>query len=171
MADAPIQPLRVGRPSEDVFGRWWRTALQIPLHPRAMELHANVAYGPLERQRLDVWKMPTTAERAPVIYYIHGGAWTFGDKRQQGRPMLHEFVSRGWVVVAINYRLAPQFPWPAQIEDATRALGWIKTNIASLAAIPIASWWREARPGGIWRLFSPFRVRTRRGARSTSWGV
>ncbi len=103
-----------------------------------MELHANIAYGPLERQRLDVWKMPTTTERAPVIYYIHGGAWTFGDKRQQGRPMLHEFVSRGWVVVAINYRLAPQFPWPAQIEDATRALGWIKSNIAIV--------WRRSRP-------------------------
>ena len=136
MADAPVQPLRVGRPSEDVFGRWWRTALQIPLHPRAMELHANIAYGPLERQRLDVWTMPTVTERAPVIYYIHGGAWTFGDKRQQGRPMLHEFVSRGWVVVAINYRLAPQYPWPAQIEDVTRALGWIKTNIASYGGDP-----------------------------------
>jgi acetyl esterase/lipase len=136
MSDAPVQPLRVGRPREDAFGRWWRTALQIPFHPRAMELHANIAYGPLERQRLDVWKMPSTLEEAPVIYYIHGGAWTFGDKRQQGRPMLHEFVSRGWVVVAINYRLAPQFPWPAQIEDATRALGWIKTNIVSYGGDP-----------------------------------
>jgi acetyl esterase/lipase len=136
MAQAPVQPLCIGRPSEDVFGRWWRTALQIPLHPRAMELHANIAYGPLERQRLDVWKMPATTQGAPVIYYIHGGAWTFGDKRQQGRPMLHEFVSRGWVVVAINYRLAPQFAWPAQIEDATRALGWIKSNIASYGGEP-----------------------------------
>jgi acetyl esterase/lipase len=136
MGDAPVQPLRVGLPTEDVFGRWWRTALQIPLHPRAMELHADIVYGPMERQRLDVWKLPTTIERAPVIYYIHGGAWTFGDKRQQGRPMLHEFVSRGWVVVAINYRLAPQFPWPAQIEDATRALGWIKTNISSYGGDP-----------------------------------
>lgn len=136
MADAPVQPLRVGRPSEDVFGRWWRTALQIPFHPRAMELHANIAYGALERHRLDVWKMPTTVQHAPVVYYIHGGAWTFGDKRQQGRPMLHEFVARGWVVVAINYRLAPQSPWPAQIEDATRALGWIKTNIATYGGDP-----------------------------------
>ncbi|HTT58412.1 MAG TPA: DUF3293 domain-containing protein [Acidimicrobiales bacterium] len=136
MAQVPVQPLGVGRPSEDVFGRWWRTALQIPFHPRAMQLHANIAYGPLERHRLDVWKMPSTAQRAPVIYYIHGGAWTFGDKRQQGRPMLHEFVSRGWVVVAINYRLAPQSPWPAQIEDATRALGWIKARIASYGGDP-----------------------------------
>ncbi len=101
-----------------------------------MQLHANVAYGPLERQRLDIWRLSTTPTDAPVIFYVHGGAWTFGDKREQGRPMLHEFVRRGWIVVAINYRLAPRFPLPAQIEDATRALGWIKTNIASFGGDP-----------------------------------
>ena len=50
--------------------------------------------------------------------------------------MLHEFVRRGWIVVASNYRLAPRFPWPAQIEDATRALGWIKKNIATYGGDP-----------------------------------
>jgi len=50
--------------------------------------------------------------------------------------MLHEFVRRGWIVVASNYRLAPKFPWPAQIEDATRALGWIKKNIATYGGDP-----------------------------------
>jgi len=50
--------------------------------------------------------------------------------------MLHEFVRRGWVVVAINYRLAPRNMWPAQIEDATRALGWIKKNIATYGGDP-----------------------------------
>jgi len=40
--------------------------------------------------------------------------------------MLHEFVRRGWVAVTCNYRLAPKNPWPAQIEDVTRTLAWIK---------------------------------------------
>ncbi|MGH3732175.1 MAG: DUF3293 domain-containing protein [Acidimicrobiales bacterium] len=131
MSDSPDRPLMIGRPGDDVFGRWWRTALQIPFHPRAMKLERNVVYGPLERHRLDVWRYSTTTSNAPVIFYVHGGAWTFGDKREQGRPMLHEFVRRGWVVVALNYRLAPAFPWPAQIEDVTRAFGWIKRNIAA----------------------------------------
>jgi acetyl esterase/lipase len=136
MTGSPDRPLAIGRPRDDVFGRWWRTALQIPLHPRAMQLQRNISYGPLERQRLDIWRFSTTPSNAPVIYYVHGGAWTFGDKREQGRPMLHEFVRRGWIVVAVNYRLAPGFPWPAQIEDVTRGLGWIKKNIATYGGDP-----------------------------------
>jgi acetyl esterase/lipase len=136
MARSPEQPLAIPSPRDDRFGSWWRTGLQIPFHPRDMQLHRNLIYGPLERHRLDVWRLSTTPSDAPVIYYLHGGAWTFGDKREQGRPMLHEFVRRGWVVVASNYRLAPRHPWPAQIEDATRALGWIKKNIATYGASP-----------------------------------
>jgi acetyl esterase/lipase len=136
MSESPDRPLALGRPRDDVFGRWWRTALLIPFHPRAMQLQRNISYGPLERQRLDIWRFSTTPSNAPVIFYVHGGAWTFGDKREQGRPMLHEFVSRGWIVVAINYRLAPGFPWPAQIEDVTRALGWIKKYIATYGGDP-----------------------------------
>jgi acetyl esterase/lipase len=136
LEDAEDRPLVVPRPREDAFGSWWRTALQIPFHPRDMQLQRDVAYGPLPRHRLDVWRLSTTPKDAPVIYYLHGGAWTFGDKREQGRPMLHEFVRRGWVVVASNYRLAPRNPWPAQIEDATRVLGWIKKNIATYGGDP-----------------------------------
>ena len=136
MCDAPEQPLEVPRPSEDVFGSWWRTALQVPFHPRDMQLIRNVNYGPEPRHRLDVWRLSTTPKDAPVIFYIHGGGWTFGDKREQGRPMLHEFVRRGWIVVASNYRLAPRNPWPAQIEDATRVLGWIKKNITTYGGDP-----------------------------------
>lgn len=136
MEESLDRPLSVPRPRDDAFGRWWRTALQIPFHPRDMQIHRNVVYGPRPRQRLDVWRLSTTPTDAPVIYYLHGGAWTFGDKREQGRPMLHEFVRRGWIVVASNYRLAPRNPWPAQIEDATRALGWIKKNIATYGGDP-----------------------------------
>ena len=59
-----------------------------------------------------------------------------GDKREQGRPMLHEFVRRGWIAVVPNYRLAPRHPWPAHIEDVTRALGWVKKNVATHGGDP-----------------------------------
>jgi len=136
LATSPREPLALPRPRDDVFGSWWRTALQIPYHPRDMQIIRNVTYGPEQRHRLDVWRTSTTPKDAPVIFYIHGGAWTFGDKREQGRPMLHEFVRRGWVAVACNYRLAPRHTWPAQIEDVTRTLAWIKKYIANYGGDP-----------------------------------
>ena len=136
MANAPDRPLVVAGPREDVYGRWWRTALKLPFHPRGLIVTKNVPYGPEPRHRLDVWRTREDLAGAPVIFYIHGGAWTFGDKREQGRPMLHEFCARGWIVVAANYRLAPRDPWPAQIEDVIRTLAWVKREIAAYGGDP-----------------------------------
>jgi acetyl esterase/lipase len=136
MASSPVAPLKISRARDDEFGAWWRTAMQFPFHPRDMQLVKNVVYGPLPRQRLDVWRMSTTPLHAPVVLYVHGGSWIMGDKREQGRPMLHEFVRRGWIAVVPNYRLAPRHPWPAQIQDVTRALGWVKKNIATYGGDP-----------------------------------
>jgi len=136
MANAPVSPLTIPRASDDVFGSWWRTAMQFPFHPRDMQLVKNAVYGALPRQRLDVWRMSTTPLHAPVVLFIHGGSWMMGDKREQGRPMLHEFVRRGWIAVVPNYRLAPRHPWPAQISDVTRALGWVKKNVATYGGDP-----------------------------------
>jgi acetyl esterase/lipase len=131
LASSPRRPLTIGRPRDDVSGSWWRTMLQIPFHPRNMQFISNVAYGPHPRQVLDVWRTSRTPQDAPVIVYFHGGAWTFGDKREQGRPMLHEFVARGWIVVTSNYRLSPGNAWPTHMVDAKRVLGWVKKNIAN----------------------------------------
>jgi acetyl esterase/lipase len=136
MASSPVAPLTISHPRDDEFGAWWRTAMQFPFHPRDMQLVKNAVYGPLPRQRLDVWRMSTTPLHAPVVLYVHGGSWIMGDKREQGRPMLHEFVRRGWIAVVPNYRLAPRHPWPAQIQDVTRALGWVKKNIATYGGDP-----------------------------------
>jgi len=129
-------PLVTGKPRDDAYGSWWRTALQIPYHARDIVITKNVSYAQHERNVLDVWRMTTTPSNAPVMIYFHGGSWVFGDKKDQGRPMLHEMVKRGWIVVTANYRLAPKDPWPAQIEDATRVLYWVKKNIATYGGDP-----------------------------------
>jgi acetyl esterase/lipase len=136
MARAKNEPLTIDRPGHDAFGSWWRTLLQVPWHPKSMIISSYVPYGPKKRQRLDIWRLSTTPSNAPVIFYVHGGAWTFGDKSEQGRPLLHEMVSRGWIAVAINYHLAPKNPWPAQIEDVTRAFGWVKSTIGAMGGDP-----------------------------------
>jgi acetyl esterase/lipase len=70
------------------------------------------------------------------MVYIHGGAWMIGEKREQGKPMMYELVARGWVCVAINYRLSPKATWPDHIVDAKRAVAWVKEHIAEYGGDP-----------------------------------
>src|ERR1019366_8120529 len=70
------------------------------------------------------------------MVYIHGGAWVTGDKREQGKPMMYELVQRGWVAVAINYRLSPKAVWPAHIVDAKKAVAWVRSHIADYGGDP-----------------------------------
>ena len=70
------------------------------------------------------------------MVYIHGGAWVIGDKREQGKPMMYELVARGWVCVAINYRLSPKATWPDHIVDVKRAVAWVKEHIAEYGGDP-----------------------------------
>lgn len=73
---------------------------------------------------------------APVLLQVHGGAWILGAKDQQGLPLMHEMAARGWVCVAINYRLAPRDKFPAQVVDVKRAIAWIKEHIAEYGGDP-----------------------------------
>lgn len=83
---------------------------------------------------LDVYTPPGGGLR-PVMLVIHGGGWDSGDNSQLPE-WNHRWAARGWVVVAINYRLAPGHPWPAQREDALAAIRWVKDNAARLGADP-----------------------------------
>lgn len=66
----------------------------------------------------------------PVIVSIHGGSWT-GGTRDQGLAILQ--LDRGYAVANIDYRLAPEWTFPAQIEDAKAAVRWIRANAARFA--------------------------------------
>ena len=61
----------------------------------------------------------------PVIVSLHGGSWASGT-RDQGLAVLQ--VDRGYAVANIDYRLAPQWIWPAQVEDAKTAVRWLRAN-------------------------------------------
>jgi acetyl esterase/lipase len=63
----------------------------------------------------------------PVIIYLHSGAWITGDRT--GGPAIRQ-ASRGYAVASIEYRLAPQYTWPAQIEDCKAAVRWVRANAA-----------------------------------------
>ena len=106
---------------------------------RAVQATRNVDYwgDGLRRHRLDVYRSRLAPpEKAPVMVYVHGGGWVIGDKREQGKPMMFELVARGWVCVAINYRLSPKATWPDHIVDVKRALAWVKEHIGEYGGDP-----------------------------------
>ncbi|CAN5268499.1 alpha/beta hydrolase [soil metagenome] len=99
----------------------------------------SLSYGEAgRRNELDIWKRPDlpTDARAPVLVQVHGGAWIMGNKDQQAGPLMAHMADRGWVCVAINYRLSPRATWPDHIGDVKRALAWVKANIADHGGDP-----------------------------------
>ncbi|MFT5483052.1 MAG: acetyl esterase/lipase [Halieaceae bacterium] len=98
----------------------------------------NIAYGDAgKRNLLDVYSPsePVTGG-APVLLQVHGGAWVIGHKREQALPLMYHLAQRGWVCVAINYRLSPADSMPAHIIDVKKAIAWIREHIAEYGGNP-----------------------------------
>jgi acetyl esterase/lipase len=90
---------------------------------------ADVRYGEHERNVLDFWQAKTE-EPAPLLFYIHGGGWTGGDKKSLA---VQSYLDAGLSVVSINYRyiteaqeVAP--PVKAPLHDAARALQFVRSK-------------------------------------------
>jgi acetyl esterase len=62
----------------------------------------------------------------PVVLYAHGGGWVMGDLDTHD-GLCRELATRsGWAVLAVDYRLAPEHPYPAPLDDLRRALAWLR---------------------------------------------
>lgn len=86
--------------------------------------HADVRYGPHERNRLDLW-LPAAKSPAPLVVYIHGGGSTEGDKASaREQKLIQQCLDAGVAFAAVNYRyLAPDVPIQAILRDCARELG------------------------------------------------
>ncbi|NLN57940.1 MAG: alpha/beta hydrolase, partial [Gammaproteobacteria bacterium] len=87
-------------------------------------LQSNVAYGLRARHRLDVYRTTTSRPQRPLLVFVHGGAWSRGDK-QDYRFVGEAFAKEGFDVAIINYQLAPQHIFPTYIDDLTLALNYL----------------------------------------------
>ena len=100
--------------------------------PRPGKVETDITYCSPEGlpQQLDLYFPPETMQPLwPVVVYIHGGSWQQGDKETAFyMPAFLELQSRGFLIVSINYRLAPGHPFPAQIEDARCAIRFLRAN-------------------------------------------
>jgi acetyl esterase/lipase len=83
-------------------------------------------YAPVDRE----------AEPAPALVFFHGGAFVLGDAYTEELRCLRYAAEAGCVVVSVDYRLAPEHPYPAAIDDCYAALEWTVAHAGALHIDP-----------------------------------
>ncbi len=112
----------------------------IPKDGGTQQIVKDASFGPLVRQKLDLYRPDgTDADAAnldlPVIVFIHGGSWQDGNKDGYsfvGRAL----ASRGFLVAVPNYRLVPEVRYPSFLEDNAAAVRWVIDNAAAYGGDP-----------------------------------
>ena len=86
------------------------------------------------RHVLDIYA-PANAKNLPVVFWIHGGGWSQGDKTDvKLKPQW--FIDKGFVFVSTNYRLLPEVDMGTLILDVAKAFGWMEKHIAEYGGDP-----------------------------------
>ena len=139
-----FRPRRMGQGADD---------LPVP-GPTDVERIDDIEYAP--GLHLDVYRRRGLEPGLhPAILQIHGGSWRGGNRRQQGRPLLHRLAQQGWICVAASYPLVPEatFPGPADRSEASRGLdASVGTALRDRPRLRRGDrWlcgWAPSRPGG-----------------------
>ena len=96
----------------------------------------GIPYGTDGHQSLDVHVPKTTsAGGAPVMVFVHGGAWDAGSKEDY-RFVGAALATRGYVAVVPGYRIYPKVRFPLFVEDAAQAVAWARTHAAEYGGDP-----------------------------------
>jgi acetyl esterase len=74
-----------------------------------------------------------TLDPQPLVVFFHGGMWTIGDLESHDRACRRLAAGAGVAVLAVDYRRAPEHPWPAAVDDATEVVRWAADHRAELA--------------------------------------
>ena len=107
--------------------------LDPPARPAGME--EGIAYGPLARQRLDLYRPAPAAAAPPLVVFFYGGAWQTGARRDY-RFAGAALARLGAVAVLPDYRLYPETRFPGFVEDAALATRWALDQAGALGADP-----------------------------------
>jgi acetyl esterase len=119
--------IAMGRRLAPLLIRWyWRGAKATDLSVRnEMMVVSGGAIG------VRIYR-PRGAGPFPVLQFFHGGGWVFGDLETHDALCRDLCVQGGHLVVAVDYRLAPEHPFPTAVEDCLASLAWIKENAVRL---------------------------------------
>jgi acetyl esterase len=118
---AQREGLRTGPVTAFLFGR-----------PADVEIKETYVDG----RRFAIYTPPDVSEAAPVVINFHGGGWCLGTPEQSAWISSHVAAGTGSIVVAPSYRLAPEHPFPAAVEDAWATVEWVAKHAADLGGDP-----------------------------------
>jgi len=130
-----LEDLGVQRARPDIRERA-RIAGGAPIPMAAVEERSvDGAQGPLGA-RLYVPPAADGEECCPLLVYFHGGGWVVGDLDSHDAPCRLLAAAAGVRVLSVDYRLAPEHPWPAAVEDALAAFASAQARAKELGADP-----------------------------------
>ena len=116
--------------------RQLRDLPRLPVHPE-LPSEDRVIDGPGGDLPVRIYRPPNThAGAAPVVVFFHGGGFVAGDLDTHDGTARHHAVGADAVVVSVDYRLAPEHPFPAAVQDAYAATAWVAANAAELGVDP-----------------------------------
>ena len=126
----PVQAPPIPRPYTTLPGE------AAPTPFAAGELREDVVFGKASgvELKLDV-AIPKGDGPFPAVVCFHGGSWAAGSKSSY-RQILMEFARRGIIAASADYRLAPDFQFPAQIEDCKCSVRYLRANAKVLKLDP-----------------------------------
>jgi acetyl esterase len=99
------------------------------------DLTAAGPHGPIPLRLYRPAKAPPTA--SPVLVFFHGGGWVIGDLESHDGVCRHLAERSGCVVIAVDYRLAPEHKFPAALDDAFAAASWVAAQADTLGLDPV----------------------------------
>ena len=116
------------------------TPLQESAHRTGIATERDVAYGPHQRQRLDLFFPAPRPTKAPIVAYFHGGGYV-GGERSPVPNLIYDnvatfFARNGMIGVNATYRLAPEYRWPSGGEDVGHVVAWLRANAAVFGGDP-----------------------------------
>jgi acetyl esterase/lipase len=104
------------------------TVITKPIVPGLIQRNITYCENTVPLQ-MDVYFPTTSSGPSPALLYIHGGSWIVGDK--SSGFMLEEIpliAAAGYFIASIDYRLAPEYPFPAMVEDAKCAVRFLRAH-------------------------------------------